>query len=239
MRKMAHGATLAEADRAALIHLTRHMRSVERRQTLTEEGDLNPRIHIVLEGWACRSKLLSNGKRLITDLILPGDACHPHTNLLGHADHSVTMLSDGLVAEVEAAEIARVLAHQASAAQALHWSSLQVDAILRQALINNGHRLADARIAHLICELRTRLLAVGLVKGDRFAWPLTQEELGQAVAISNVHANRSLMALRADGLIDLTTRVMVVPDLARLAAYCDFRPDYLHLSKGIDSALRT
>lgn len=45
-----------------------------------------------------------------------------------------------------------------------------------------------------------------------------------------MHVNRSIRVLRDDGLIVLKQRWMHVPDPERLAALCDFKPDYLHLA---------
>ncbi|SDA17369.1 cAMP-binding domain of CRP or a regulatory subunit of cAMP-dependent protein kinases [Methylobacterium sp. UNC378MF] len=234
VRKLAHGAALSENDHACLSHIVRHARIVEPQQRLVDEGDANQRVLVMLEGWAYRSKLLASGERLITDLILPGDISHVLTNLLGYADHSVTTLTSGIMAEIHPAEIEVALECSLGLRRALRWSSLQTDSILRQALINNGRRLAATRIAHLICEVRARLHAVEVSVEESFAWPLTQDELGDVTAMTKVHVNRSLRVLRENGLILLQQRRMHVPDAGRLAAFCDFTPDYLHL--GYNSA---
>lgn len=229
IRKLVHGANLTEGDRTCLNHLIRRTRAVEPHRILVAEGESAPRTLVMLEGWACRSKLLSGGQRLITDLVLPGDISHVQTNLLGYADHSVTTLTGGIVAEIDPAEIPVALDSSPTLARALRWSSLQTDSILRQALINNGRRMAAPRIAHLICEVRARLQAVDEpVEGD-FPWPLTQDDLADVTGMTPVHANRSLRLLRDNGLILLERRRMCVPDPERLAAFCEFRPDYLHL----------
>ncbi len=103
---------------------------------------------------ACRSKLLADGQRLITDLILPGDISHVQTSLLGYADHFRDHAECGLIAEINPAEIAEAVQGRPGIAQAFRWSSLQTDSILRQWLINNGRRLAAPRLAHLICEIQ-------------------------------------------------------------------------------------
>jgi CRP-like cAMP-binding protein len=236
--KLAYGAALTEGDHTCLNHLIRRTRAVEPRRTLVSEGDAVPRVLVMLEGWACRSKLLSTGHRLITDLILPGDISHVQTNLLGYADHSVTTLTGGLVAEIDPAEIPEALERWPGVARALRWSSLQTDSILRQALVNNGRRMAAPRIAHLICEVRARLQAVGESIEPGFAWPMTQDDLADVTGMTPVHANRSLRVLRDDGLILLERRRMSVPDPDRLAAACEFRPDYLHLAHSPSEQVR-
>lgn len=238
VRKLAYGAVLSEGDRACLTHLIRRTRTVEPRQTLVAEGESVPRVLVMLEGWACRSKILSSGHRLITDLILPGDISHVQSNLLGYADHSVTTLTGGLVAEIDPAEIPEALERWPGLARAVRWSSLQTDSLLRQALINNGRRLAAPRIAHLICEVRARLRAVDEPVADGFEWPLTQDDLADTTGMTPVHANRSLRLLRDNGLIVLERRRMQIPDPDHLAAFCEFRPDYLHLAHAPSEPVR-
>lgn len=230
IRKLVHGAALNENDRALLKHLVRCTRIVEPRKPLASEGDPVQRVFVMLRGWACRLKLLPGGQRLITDLILPGDISHVQTNLLGYADHSVVALTRGVVAEIAPTEIPDAIERSPGIARAVRWSSLQTDSILRQALINNGRRLSAPRIAHVICEVRARLAAVGVPVEDGFAWPLKQDELADVTGMTAVHVNRSLKTLRDEGLILLRQRWMLVPNAERLAGFCAFTPDYLHLS---------
>ena len=90
-------------------------------------------------------------------------------------------------------------------------------------------RDARTRIAHLLCEFAVRLEASSF--GERFSYelPITQEQLGDATALTPVHVNRTLMKLEEDGLIKRTKRVITIGDWTELAKTADFEPRYLHL----------
>ena len=75
----------------------------------------------------------------------------------------------------------------------------------------------------------TRLRAVGLADDDRFAFPITQADLGDTVGLSTVHVNRTLQELKAKGLIASKRWLFEVLDLPALMAFSDFDPAYLHL----------
>src|SRR5262249_15254537 len=92
-----------------------------------------------------------------------------------------------------------------------------------------GRRTAYQQIAHLFCELYFRLDSVGQVKKGAFDMPLSQAELGDACGLSTVHVNRSLQALRKDGLIVLESHALLVPDIHRLVVTAAFDEAYLHL----------
>jgi CRP-like cAMP-binding protein len=95
-----------------------------------------------------------------------------------------------------------------------------------------GHRPADKRVAHLICEMMLRSKAVGLTDDDSFDLPLTQEELADTMGITPVHMNRTLQALRRSDLITTRGKRVIVRDAERLMAFADFNPNYLHQEGG-------
>ena len=55
---------------------------------------------MVLEGWACRYKLLPEGTRQITSFLMPGDCCDLHASVLERMEHSIATLTAARVAMV-------------------------------------------------------------------------------------------------------------------------------------------
>jgi CRP-like cAMP-binding protein len=108
------------------------------------------------------------------------------------------------------------------------WADTMLDgAIYRQWLTNVGRCSAYARIAHLLCELSTRLKVVSPTKVNPCTLPITQTDIGDAMGLSTVHVNRTFQQLRADGLISWHSHVLEVLDWARLRAAAEFDPSYL------------
>src|SRR3954471_4251641 len=73
-----------------------------------------------------------------------------------------------------------------------------------------------SHLAHLLCEVFTRLRAVGLAQDHACSLPLTQMELGDACGLSSVHVNRTLQELRGEGLIEFRSSRLTILDWARL-----------------------
>ena len=84
-------------------------------------------------------------------------------------------------------------------------------------------------MAHVLCELLTRLRAVDLVEDHSCDLPITQSEFADALGITPVHVNRVLKQMRADGLIETKGTQLRVPDWDRLKQVGEFDPTYLHL----------
>ena len=161
---------------------------------------------------------------------MKGDLVDLQNSLLGVADHSVQMLTSGKVAMVPREEIERIAFERPSIGRAMWIDTLVEAAIAREWIANVGRRDARTRMAHLLCEFSLRLKLAGL--GEQTGWelPMTQEQLADATGMTSVHANRSIKALEAEGLIERTTpRSIKIGDWKKLAEAGDFDSNYLHL----------
>jgi CRP-like cAMP-binding protein len=232
IRKLEQFAGLSDEDRRLVDEAVRDVRRLEARQDIIREGERPDEVHLLLEGWAARYKVLPGGGRAIMAYLIPGDLCDIHIALLDRMDHSIGTLSPAEVAYIPRERIEALMGRGDDLARALTWSMLVDEAILREWLVTLGHRPADKRVAHLICEMMLRSKAVGLTDDDSFDLPLTQEELADTMGITPVHMNRTLQALRRSDLITTRGKRVIVQDAERLMAFADFNPNYLHQEGG-------
>jgi CRP-like cAMP-binding protein len=187
---------------------------------------------LLVEGFLCRYKMLPDGKRQILSLHVPGDVADLQSLHLAVMDHSLGTLVPSRAAFITHEALRGIIRAYPEIADAF-WRDTLIDAaIFREWIVNVGSREAYARLAHLICELFCKLHAVGLTDGNTFYLPITQAELGDATGLSTVHVNRSLMQLRADGLITLERGRCTIRDHGRLRDAGTFDPAYLHLKPG-------
>jgi hypothetical protein len=100
-------------------------------------------------------------------------------------------------------------------------------AILRQWVVNVGRRDAKCRIAHLLCEMATRLHASIGPQRVSFPFAVTQTQLADITGLTVVHVNRVLKALREGGLADVRRHEVVILDWDGLVEAGDFDADYL------------
>ncbi len=228
--KLERGADLTVEDRAKLEAVVRHPRTVGKRKDLIREGEAPTVVQLVIEGFACRYKVLPNGRRQIMAFLIPGDFCDFHVALLGTMDHSIATLTPCTMVAIPRETIADLTTHP-EIARALWWSTLVDEAILREWLVSMGQRPAEQQVAHVFCELLVRLQSVGRATDTSFELPLTQHELGDAMGLSVVHTNRSLQFLREEGLIVLKEGRLTIRDVARMNDFAGFDPNYLHLTK--------
>ena len=193
------------------------------------EGDRPDKVRIFLSGWACRYKVLEDGRRQIVNFVLPGETCDAHIYLLSVMDHSIGTLTPVVFCELDRAAFEHLIAIDESIAEAFYCEALADSATQREWAINLGRRDALERVAHLLCELFERLRVVGLVDRNSFAFPVTQMDLADATGLSTVHLNRTLQELRASRLITLKDRALTIHDFEALSRTALFNPNYLHL----------
>ena len=229
LRKLRYGADLTADDEAILTRSLGRAQRIEADQDIVKDGERSSTVRLVLEGVACRYKMLPNGKRSILAFLLPGDFCDLHVAILGRMDHAIASLTPCSVVNIPKTTIENWTEHHPRINRALWWATLVDEGVLRAWLANIGARRADERIAHLFCELRLRLELVGLAGPDSFLLPLTQQELADTLGLSVVHVNRTLKGLSRAGAVRFTHGRVLIADIDQLIRLASFDPSYLHL----------
>lgn len=200
-------------------------------------GEGSRRLHVLLDGWAFRYRLLVDGSRQITAILLPGDICDLDAMHMRSSEFSVATLTPCTVARVEIGAVRDAIVRHPRLGDVLGWLGALENAMLAERNACLGRRSAREHVTHLLCELLVRLSVVGRAHDGRFALPMTQEEVSDVIGLTSVHVNRTLQALRGDGHVERRGHDVVIRDLASLRKAAGFRPDYLHL-EGCDGAGR-
>ena len=87
-RKLEAFAPLLEADKLLLDEVVCESQEVGPREDLIREDDAPTHVNLILEGFACRYKVLATGTRQIMAYLVPGDFCDLHVFILKQMDHS-------------------------------------------------------------------------------------------------------------------------------------------------------
>lgn len=228
IKKLSSYTDLSEDEKQILEAAVIGIDEFKRHEDIIHEGQKPGHMHLMLEGWGCRYKLIEDGQLHTMALIIPGDLCDMHITLIDEMDHSIRALTPVKIAKISQKKLNDIVDHYPRLARALLWSTLVDESILREWLVNAGTREADVRLAHLLCEMLLRSRAAGLSEDDSFDLPMTQEELGETMGLTPVHINRVLQRLRKDGLIELKSRRLIILDWERIKTFSQFRPNYLH-----------
>jgi CRP-like cAMP-binding protein len=231
IRKLENFAPLSDEDKRYLAEIGSQPKRVEADTDIISEGDRPDNVHLIVEGYACRYKILPDGRRQIMAYLIPGDICDLHVFILHEMDHSIGTLAPTRVVYIPRDKILNILESRPNLTRALWWATLQDEAIVREWLVNTGRRDAYRRVSHILCETYYRLRVVDMADNHAFDLPMTQNELADSVGLTPVHVNRMLQRLREEGLIALKGKALTILDPQGLLDAAEFQPNYLHLGE--------
>jgi CRP-like cAMP-binding protein len=148
VRRLEIVAELTDDEKSRLASLCNEVVTVAAKNDVISEGERPEHVHLVTEGWAARYKMLPDGSRQITAILIPGDFCDLHVTVLGKMDHGIVALTRCRVVYISSSEIDRITRESSNLTRALWWSTLVDEAVLRNWVVNTGRRDAYQRIAH-------------------------------------------------------------------------------------------
>ena len=219
---------LSPAEVEALAAVTAAPGAYGAKHDLIREGDRPGPVFVMLEGWACRYKILPNGARQILAYLMPGDSCDLHVGLLAEMDHSIQTITPAVVATVGRTEMDLIMDKHRGIAKAMYLSQWIDEGTMRAWITSMGRRSSIERAAHLMCELYLRARNVGLTLEPPFALPLSQTMLADSLGMTPVHLNRVMKVLRESGAMTLQRGALIIEDASHLIRIAGFDDNYLH-----------
>jgi CRP-like cAMP-binding protein len=217
---------LSDAEQEAILGLPTRAFQAARGEDFVQ---LAERVHhacFIVDGFVGRFDQNSNGARQITAVHIPGDMPDLLSVVQPTATSALQALSTTTILQIPHHNLRQVAGSHPAIAEAF-WRDCMVDAmIMAQWVVNVGRRNAQARIAHLLCEMAVRTKADLTKDQVRFDLRMNQDNLADATGLTAVHVNRSLMALREIG-VTFRSGTVRVEDWMRLVNFGDFDPSYL------------
>ena len=204
------------------------------RKTLYREGDTAHTLYTLFSGWLILFKILENGKRQVLRFILPGDffgfQVSDNDTSAGYTHGSLALVESTLCA-FPRARLRSMMEKQPQLAIGLSEMVMHDMSLCQHHLIGTARKSAHERIAFLLLELfyRVRLQmqhgfdeATGSV-----IFPLTQEDIGDAVGLTSVHVSRVLNKMERKGLIHCRRKRLTIHDEEVLMEIGQFDPDMI------------
>jgi CRP-like cAMP-binding protein len=163
-------------------------------------GDDSPEIYTLYSGWAFRFKALPDGRRQILNFLLPGDLVGLQAAMFDPAQHGVEALTEVQLCLLPRRKVWALFGEMPGLAFDVTWLGSREERYVDENLLSAGRRTATERTAALIVMLYKRARALGLVTGETFLFPLSQQHIADALGLSLVHTNKTLARLRRMGM---------------------------------------
>ena len=196
-------------------HSPRHF-TLPAKSYLYHQGDLNHENYILKEGWILLSRFSKDGTRQVLRSVLPGDFLGYQPNLKGPHIDSAIALTDSVICAVP--DLVKTCQVQPELALRLAWVGACDLTLTEIYLASIAHRNADESVAFMALELYQRLKLRSLNRGYTIQFPLLQEDIADTLGLTVIHVNRTLKALRKDGILKIKKHELTILDYEALFA---------------------
>lgn len=190
------------------------------RHAIWRAGETVDGVPVICRGWAVSAITLSDGRRQILSILLPGDLVSASFLFDPISHNSIEAVTDVRYRLFKRAGIQAAIEQEPAFFATLSELWANESARADQLVVDLGQRSADERIAGLILHLANRLAQRGPILNRTMEFPLRQHHIADATGLTSVHAGRVLSDFRRAGLIELSDRSLTVtkPDELRRIA---------------------
>jgi len=221
--------SLSAAQQAAIAALPGRLSKVPACHDIILPGQHTDHSCLVASGLVGRFDMMADGRRQIVAFYLPGEMCDLHSVPVPTSGWGLEALAGSTLVFVPHAAL-REAASDPAIAMAFWRDTVTDGSLLAKWAANLGRKQALPRLAHLFCEMGVRMECRGLGTRTDYDLPITQAQLADAAGLTSVHLNRTLKALRYEGVTFSGGKVRIA-DWAGLTELAEFDPAYLLLSE--------
>ncbi len=178
------------------------------REILFQEGETAHTLYTLFDGWLILFKTLDNGKRRIMRFLLPGDFFGFQVDGIGPASgymHSSQALMESTLCAFPVTRFRSMMQKQPQLTARLAEMEMHDMNLCQNHLIDAARNSARQHIAFLLLELfhrvRRQIRSGYDGKTNSIVFPLTREDIGDAIGLTSHHVNRILQEMEREGLI--------------------------------------
>jgi CRP-like cAMP-binding protein len=205
--------TLVQRGEAALLAAMSPVTPpLQRGDILVQMDEAHEFVYAIETGWLARTRTIADGRRQIIVIFLPDEFCAIKTVFMTRQPDAIEALTPATARRVHYQEVCALAAQDFAVAMALARQLALDERHLHNWNVRLGRANAEERVAALLLELRNRLRQFGLAAGERYALPLTQEQIADHIGLTAVHVSRVLRRFRELGMVSVQRGEVVFLD---------------------------
>lgn len=186
-------------------------------ELLVRAGEASDTVFWLESGWAARYRELTDGKRQIILVHLPGELMGIKSMLLERQPDTIECLTPIIARSIAQHRLFELITEDPGVCARVMFQLAENERQVHNWLTALGRGMADQRIATLLLDLHGRLHRAGLANGTVFNIPLTQEQIADHLGLTLVHVNRTLRRLHESGIATVKQGVVILSKMAALS----------------------
>lgn len=215
------------ADELELLEdLEKSPRSFEKDEIIIGSETALDTLYVLTKGWVISEKVKHADSRPIVHVFLPGDIIGFSELPFEHTSYQARARTSGMLCPFPSSRIGRLFAESPRLARLIFAAIMieQAEQEDRASQFCRNH--AADKLALFILQTLDRLKLLNSDLRDQFHCPLTQQDIGDLVGLSNVHVSRTFSQMEDEGLIQRHKSFLKVNDYDRLAELADYTNRY-------------
>lgn len=198
--------------------------ALERGGQVLTQGVHSNELYTVLSGVLIRFRLMEDGHRQIINFLFPGDLIGLQSMLDEPMTHGVEALTPSRLCIFPRDRFIDFVGHNPKMGYDVIWLAAKEESALEEHLVALGQRNAKERIAYLALFILKRAEGTCLASQGRVELSITQGQIADMLGLSLVHTNRSMQALRRDGLVRWSLNSIEIPDAETVSQFVRYDP---------------
>lgn len=206
--------------------------SILARSLIFQEGQIHDYIYIINSGWGFIYKTVTNSaKRQILRFLLPGDMIGFQTDCKGAMTYSAGTVTDVALSAFPRNKIKPLIRKEPELAIRLLEMGSRDVSLCQNHLMAAGRKSARESIAFVLLELfyrvKFQIPEEYSESAQSIVFPITQEDIGDAIGLTNIHVNRIIKELISEGLLLCSKRKLTILKEEELSKLADFSPEMI------------
>lgn len=227
IQKLQHYMPLTEKEREALGRLEENPRTYEPGDVIYAEGrDSAEALYIIKEGRLHSSTILADGSRAILKIHFPGDMLGTASVPFETATATTVVAARSCLCRFPRKGLKMIFEEHPRLAALFYAIAALENVALQDRLKSIGRTEGKARVGALILDTLSRLRVTSGEPSGAVELNMTQSDMGDAVGLTNIHVNRCLRELAAEGFIKRSGGAVTVLDEARLSDVSHYTDRY-------------
>ena len=190
--------------------------SFSARRTIFHQRQTLDGVPVICEGWATSLMKLTNGRRQILSILLPGELVTCRLLFERQLHLSIDAITRGSYRTFDLAQLRAAMAVSPGIFDKFLLAYNDERNRADQLIADLGRRTATGRIARLLLELWARLEKAGRIDADSMEFPLRQTHIADTTGLTTVYVSRVLNGFRHDELVEFSDRSLRILDIEKL-----------------------
>ena len=201
------------ADKAAIPQIKQTFAA---RRTIFGQNETLAGVPVICDGWATSILKLSNGRRQILSVLVPGELVTCRLLFERQMHLSIDAVTRGSYRTFDLAHLRAAMMMSPEIFDRLLSAYSTERNRADQLIADLGRRTATGRIARLMLDIWSRLQEAGKVKDGAIEFPLRQTHIADATGLTTVYVSKVINLFRNDNLVEYSGRSLKLLDIEKL-----------------------